>query len=90
MQLIRKLLGLPLPAIREDHSDRLDSQVTRDLTPQRIDAIMQAANSGDVADQCRLCREILEKNFDIIQAVQTRKDALLGLQWSIEPGDETP
>ena len=90
MQFIRKLLGLPLPAIREDHSDRLDSQVTRDLTPQRIDAIMQAANSGDVADQCRLCREILEKNFDIIQAVQTRKDALLGLQWSIEPGDETP
>ena len=90
MQFFRKLLGLPLPAIREDHSDRLDSDVTRDLTPQRIDAIMRAANSGDVADQCRLCREILEKNFDVIQAVQTRKDALLGLQWSIEPGDETP
>ena len=55
-----------------------DVQQQKLVAPDTFAAIMQAANSGDVADQCRLCREILEKNFDVIQAVQTRKDALLG------------
>ena len=72
-------------------SDRYDSDVSRALTPSRVDAIMTSANSGDIEDQARLATEVLEKNWDIFQAVQTRRLAVAGLEWEILPpeGDDS-
>ena len=50
---------------------------------------MLSANTGDTEDQCRLSREILEKNADIMQALSTRKNAVIGCGWRLEPGDES-
>jgi phage gp29-like protein len=71
-------------------ADRRDPDVSRGLTPTKVDAILTAANSGDLADQSRLAFELEEKNWDISQAIQTRRLAVLGIPWTIEPGDDTP
>lgn len=67
--------------------DRCVDEVSYNLTPEKISSIMTVANSGDVRDQVRLSDEILEKNSDIIQAFNTRRDAVMGLPWHIEHED---
>ncbi len=73
-----------------EQADRGFEDVSRGLTPEKVDAIMSAANSGDTARQCRLCNEILEKNHDVMQAFSTRRNAVLGSPRSIVPGDGSP
>ena len=70
--------------------DRETVDVSRGLTPQKVDAIMRTANGGDIRDQCRLAAELLEHNIEIAQAVGTRINAVLGQHWSFEPGNDTP
>ncbi len=90
MLFLKKFFGTGKPAARQEVSDRAESDVARFMSPEKIASILRAANGGDIEDQCRLCREILERNPDILSAVGTRRNAILGCQWSIEPGDETP
>ena len=89
MLFLKRLFGTGKPAIREETSDRVDYDVSSDITPEKIDRIMASANTGDTEDQCRLAREILEKNADIMQAMSTRKNAVIGCGWHLEPGDES-
>ena len=70
-------------------SDRESSDVSRDLDPQSVDAILLAANTGDITDQCRLATELEEKNWDIAHAVQTRRLAVAAVEWTVEPGDDS-
>ena len=76
--------------ILPDLSDRSYEDVSRNLTPARLDRILTAADSGDAADQAELAELILEKNHTIADAFSVRCNALLGLEWHIEPGDNTP
>lgn len=76
--------------ILPDLSDRSYEDVSRNLTPARLDRILTAADSGDAADQAELAELILEKNHTIADAFSVRCNALLGLEWHIEPGDDTP
>lgn len=76
--------------VTAESSDRSTGDASRAVTPQKIDAIMRAANSGDTALQCQLALELEEKNWDIAHAVQTRRQALLGVKWDIVPGGESP
>jgi len=78
------------PAFVPETSDREMADVSRGLSPEKVDAIMRAANGGDVRDQCRLAAELLEHNVEIAQAVSTRVNAVLGLHWGFEPGDDSP
>lgn len=89
MLFLKRLFGTGKPAIREETSDRTDYDVSVDVTPEKIDQIMLSANTGDTEDQCRLSREILEKNADIMQALSTRKNAVIGCGWRLEPGDDS-
>lgn len=89
MLFLKRLFGSGKPAVQEETSDRTDYDVGTNLTPEKIDRIMLAANTGDTEDQCRLAREILEKNADIMQALSTRKNAVIGCGWRLEPGDES-
>ena len=78
-----------LPTILMESSDRLASDASRDLTPDKVDRIMQAANTGDSREQSRLARELIEKNESIAQAMETRKNAVLGCPWHIVPGGDS-
>lgn len=89
MLFLKRFFGSGKPAVREEPSDRIDYDIGRGLTPEKIDRIMLAANTGDTEEQCRLAREILEKNADIMQALSTRKNAVIGCDWRLEPGDES-
>ena len=89
MLFLKRLFGTGKPAIIEETSDRVDYDVSTNITPEKIDQIMTSANTGDTEDQCRLSREILEKNADIMQALSTRKNAVIGSGWRMEPGDDS-
>ena len=90
MNFFSRLWNRGKPAFVPETSDRETEDVSRGLSPEKVDSIMRAANSGDVRDQCRLAAELLEHNIEISQAVSTRINAVLGLHWSFEPGGKTP
>jgi len=79
------------PTVTWEPSDRYDTDVSRALTPARVDGILTNANSGDIEEQCKLSVEIEEKNWDIAQAVGTRRLAVAGLDWELLPpeGDDS-
>ena len=68
-------------------SDMSGWDASRGLTPALLNRILIAANAGDIADQSKLAAELEEKNHDIAQALQTRRLAVLGCPWTVEPGD---
>lgn len=72
-------------AVRFAPEDRFEGDVSRALTPQRVDGILAAANSGDTEQQCRLAVELEEKNWDAQQALATRRAAVAGLPWEVVP-----
>jgi len=65
--------------------DRLQDDASRALTPRKLDEILLAANRGDPVEQSRLAGEILEKDWDTAQAVQTRTLAATGVPWRCKP-----
>ncbi|MHB9138182.1 MAG: phage portal protein family protein [Victivallaceae bacterium] len=71
-------------------SDRQGRDVSRDTSPEKIDAIMTAAAQGDCSDQCQLAMEIEEKSEFVCSVLPTRRQAVLGLPYEITPGDDTP
>ena len=87
MLWLKKMMRQGKPAAVAETSDRNDPESVRGLTPEKIDRIMADANSGDTRDQCRLAADLLEKNADIMQAFATRKNAVIGCPWHLEPGD---
>lgn len=86
----RKTQPNPGRQLIPETSDRAYPDVSRNLTPERVDSIMTAANNGDAADQAELAALLLEKSDPIIAAFGVRTRAVLGLKYSIEPGDDTP
>ncbi len=70
-------------------TDRESRDVSRGLTPRDVDRILTQANGGDVEAQCRLSRELPEKNYAVAHALRTRRNALSGCAWHIEPGDNS-
>lgn len=73
-----------------DAADRGRHAVIGSYTPDRLTQIFQSANTGDVKDLCLCGREILERNFDLIGAMEQRTNALSGCSYDIQPGDDTP
>lgn len=69
--------------------DRAEEDVSRSLTPARLDEIFSAADAGDASDQAALAEKILEKNHEIGDAFDVRCKAVQGLTWSVLPGDES-
>ena len=71
-------------------SDRTRYTSTTSYTPARLKTIFDAANSGDIEQLCLCGREILERNWDVIAAMEQRTDALCGCKWEVRPGDGSP
>jgi len=80
---------MPVPGswTADEASDRSRWLQTAEYTPMNVSRILEAANEGDVAELAVAAREIQERNWEVIMAMQVRKSALTGLEWGVEPGD---
>lgn len=87
---IKSILPSAGRSVYPDVEDREENDISRGLTPDEVDRILKLANTGETSEQCRLALEIEEKNWDIAQTLETRRNAVLGVPWTIEPGDDTP
>lgn len=82
--------GMPAPGrwIAVEPGDRSRWLQTSEYTPVNVTRILEAANEGDIAELAVAAREIQERNWEVILAMQVRKSALTGLDWGVDPGDD--
>jgi phage gp29-like protein len=79
----RKNKNKTTQSTQAEPGDRDGTNMVADLTPERVAAIMRAANAGDPRRQSQLANELREANGDISHALQTRENAILGLAWQV-------
>ena len=77
------------PFARPEPGDRFRYGATTVYTPERLKRIFDAANAGDTEALCLCGREMLERNWDIIGALGQRADALLGVEYDVQPGGDS-
>jgi phage gp29-like protein len=65
--------------------DRYASYPSHGLTPERLTRIFKEADQGDVMRQSELFEEMEEKDLHLAGILQTRKLAVIGLEWEILP-----
>src|SRR3990172_5498864 len=58
------------------------------LTPQTLATIFKEADMGDIARQAELFEEMEEKDTHLYSELQTRKNAVHGLDYEITPWSE--
>ncbi|WP_140918444.1 DUF935 domain-containing protein [Limnobaculum xujianqingii] len=64
---------------------------SKGLSLQKLARIMESAEQGDLAAQASLFNDMLERDGHIFSEMQKRKNALLKLDWNINPPeDATP
>lgn len=69
-------------------NDRFSSYPSRGLTPKKLARIFRAADDGNVYDQMELFEEMEEKDTHLFSQMQTRKLAVTGLDWEVQPFSE--
>ncbi len=65
--------------------DRWSSYPSKGLTPERLGAIFREADGGDILRQSELFEEMEEKDGHLFSILQTRKNAVRGLEWNCDP-----
>ena len=68
-----------------DVNDRFSGYPSSGLTPRRLARIFRSADEGDVHDQMELFEEMEEKDPHLFSQMQTRKLAVTGLDWEVQP-----
>lgn len=71
-----------------DINDKYSDYPSRGLTPVRLAKILQEADEGNVRAQMELFEDIEEKDAHVFSQLQTRKLAVIGLDWEIQPCSE--
>lgn len=71
-----------------DINDKFSDYPSNGLTPRRLARIFRAADEGDVRAQMELFEEIEEKDTHLFSQMQTRKLAVTGLDWEVQPFSE--
>jgi phage gp29-like protein len=89
---ISRLLGRKPPSPPEPQvlPGRVSSGVSRGLEPEQLAAILKQAEQGDLTKQMELFEEIEEKDAYLASLLQTRKQAVLALDYQVLPADESP
>jgi len=81
----------PLPERREIAvalvQDKYSTYPSNGLTPEKLAAIFKAADAGDLYAQMELFEEMEEKDPHLFSQLQTRKNAVTGLDFEILPFD---
>ena len=68
-----------------DVNDRYSSYPSNGLNPVKLAAIFREANDGNVSRQMELYEEMEEKDTHLFSQMQTRKLAVTGLDWEVQP-----
>lgn len=68
-----------------DVNDKYSTYPSNGLTPRKLARIFRAADDGDVAEQMELFEEMGEKDPHLFSQLQTRKLAVTGLDWEVQP-----
>lgn len=68
-----------------DVNDKYSAYPSSGLTPRRLAQIFRAADEGDVREQMELFEEMEEKDPHLFSQMQTRKLAVTGLDWELQP-----
>lgn len=71
-----------------DVNDKFSEYPSNGLTPRRLARIFRAADEGDVRAQMELFEEMEEKDTHLFSQMQTRKLAVTGLDWEVQPFSE--
>lgn len=91
-QFGRAIPPLKRPETREIASvslkDRWSSYPSAGLTPGRLSAIFRQADQGDLWAQAELFEEMEEKDAHLAAVLQTRRLAVLGLEYQVEDASE--
>lgn len=66
-------------------NDKYSEYPSSGLTPRRLAAIFREADEGNVRRQMELFEEMEEKDTHLFSQMQTRKQAVVGLDWEIQP-----
>ena len=69
--------------------DRWSNYPSGGLTPQSLATIFKEADNGDVARQAELFEEMEEKDTHLFSELQTRKNAVTGLDYDVAPFSES-
>ena len=65
-----------------------DAHPGRALTPQRLNSILQQAESGNIIAQLERADDMEERDGQIYSELAKRKTAVTTLQWDVEPPDD--
>jgi phage gp29-like protein len=65
--------------------DRWSTYPSQGLTPQKLTTLFKQADGGDVYAQAELFEEMEEKDTHLFSQLQTRKNAVLGLEYAVTP-----
>lgn len=68
-----------------DVNDKFSDYPSNGLTPRRLARIFREADEGNVRAQMELFEEIEEKDTHLFSQMQTRKLAVTGLDWKVQP-----
>ena len=86
--------ALPRPETREvavaHVTDKYSEYPSNGLTPVRLAEILREADAGDVLRQMELFEEMEEKDPHLFSQLQTRKNAVTGLDFEIIPFSDDP
>lgn len=72
-----------------DVNDKYSGYPSSGLTPVRLARIFRAADEGDVLLQMELFEDMEEKDTHLFSQLQTRKLAVTGLDWEVQPYSES-
>lgn len=67
-----------------DNGRVLDDHPSNKISPAKLKTLMEDAENGDIQAQAQLFMDIEEQDSDIGNAIQTRKRAVLTLDWQIK------
>lgn len=71
-----------------DPQDKYSENPSNGLSPRRLAAIFLEADEGNVLRQMELFEEMEEKDTHLFSQMQTRKLAVTGLDWEVQPFSE--
>lgn len=71
-----------------DVNDKYSDYPSNGLTPRRLARIFREADEGNVLMQMELFEEMEEKDTHLFSQMQTRKLAVTGLDWEVQPFSE--
>ena len=69
--------------------DRWSTYPSQGLTPQKLTTLFKQADVGDVYYQAELFEEMEEKDTHLFSQLQTRKNAVLGLEYDVQPDSDS-